>query len=313
MVLKKIRSIHWFNYIIRASVKSFYRFSQKAFAFFSLHWPVYGIISFGLPGEEKVKIYSEGDDFVSTQAFWKGYTGYEGPSVKLFYYLSKGSSVIFDMGANVGYFTLIAAAANKGAMVYSFEPIPYIFKRLERNIKLNEFTNVVAVNSAVGNLNGAISFYAPDLEGICHAGSTKKGWASGTTEIKVPSVTADSFKAEKKLPKIDVIKMDCEFHEVEILNGMAVTLADDKPVILMEVLLPGREEVGDYKDNSYIEIEKIMKQWNYYFYLVSETGLIRVDKLEYNPDQRNYLFSAKRSENVFLPYSDMQKVMAVLL
>lgn len=299
------------NLPVRVVIKGLTSFGQRTFDFFSLHWPVHGTIRFKLPAGETVSIYSRGDDFVSTQAFWKGFTGYEGPSINVFYHLSRKSRVVFDIGANVGYFSLIAAAANKQAKVYSFEPIKYVFDRLRRNIGINGFDNIIAVNSIVGDSNDPVSFYAPQIDGISHAGSTKKGWAEGTTEIKVESVTGDSYKGLKNTGKVDLLKMDCEFHEVEVLNGMTDILEQDKPIILMEILFPeGKEQSGHFENDQYKEIERIIKKNNYYIYLISNSGLVRMEDLEYNPEHRNYLFSPKRSSLVYLSYSDMDKLVS---
>ncbi|MGP8215293.1 MAG: FkbM family methyltransferase [Bacteroidia bacterium] len=313
-LLKIIRGYSVINIPVRTVIKWRYWFSKKTFVFFSIHWPVYGIIRFGLPNGKKVKIYSRGDDFVSTQAFWKGYDGYEGPSVRLYYHLAAKSSVIIDIGANVGYYTLIGAGANNNASVYAFEPVPAIYERLEKNIGLNNYKNAVPINSAIGNSEIPLKFYLPNTKGMAHAGSTKKGWASDTIEIEVKSYSLDNFKSTQGIKRIDLVKMDCEFHEVEALNGMQSILKTDKPLIIMEVLFPeGKESKGHFENNYYLEIERIMKENGYYFYLISETALIRLDSLEYNPDERNYLFSAKKSPHIYLSFSDMDTLSGSIL
>lgn len=305
-IIKILRGWSIINVPVRFLIKKKTKFNQKLFNFFSLHWPVYGTIKFYLPGNETVKIFSRGDDFVSTQSYWKGYMGYEGPSVNLFYHLSKKAAVIFDIGANVGYFTLIAAASNGIAQIYSFEPIKFIFDRLERNKSINQFKNIISINSIVGDSDEPTLFYAPVIKGISHAGSTKKGWTNNAVEIKVNSVMVDTFKRENLIPKIDLIKIDCEFHEVEVLRGMLGILQEDKPIIIMEILFPeGHGQKGHFENNQYLEIEEIMKKFRYYFYLISESGLIRTDVLEYNPEHRNYLFSPKCSKQTYLSYSEM--------
>ncbi len=308
-IFKYLRATPIINIPVRVLVKNRTAFDQRVLNFFSLHWPVTGIISFHLPKGEKVKIYSKGDDYVSTQAFWKGYMGYEGPSVQLFYYLSKQCKTIIDIGANVGYFTLIGASSNPTAKVYSFEPVKHIFERLNKNVNINNLTNVIAENSVVGNSEMPVKFYLPKTNGIALAGSTKRGWADDAEEIMVPSISLDNYKNKQSISNIELIKMDCEFHEKEVLEGMSDILKNDKPLILMEVLFPeGEGQKGHFEMVTHVEIERIMKEYGYSFYLISKDALIRVDKLEYNPDERNYLFSPTRSEKIYLSFSDMDSV-----
>jgi FkbM family methyltransferase len=305
-ILKFFRGSLLVNKPVRYLVKSLHTFSNLIFAHFSVHWPVYGIIRFSLPNKQNVKIYSRGDDYVSTQAYWKGYEGYEGPSIKLFYHLTLQTSVVIDIGANIGYYTLIGAMANKQALIYSFEPVPSIYQRLVKNCSINNLKNTRLVNAAVGNLEGSIKFYMPSGSKIALAGSTKKGWITNTDEIEVTSVTLDQFKSSEKIPRIGLIKIDCEFHEVEALLGMKALLQTDKPIIIMEILFPEAEGIkGHFENDYYLEIERIMRENGYYFYLINEKALIRMDKLEYNPEERNYLFSTKKSTQVYLSFSDM--------
>jgi len=312
-VLKFIRGLVIVNVPVRHIIKWRYTFNKRVFTYFSVHWPVYGNISFKLPNGKQVKIYSRGDDFVSTQAYWKGYEGYEGPSIRLFYHLALQSKVIIDIGSNVGYYTLIAANANNQSKVYAFEPVPGIYKRLAKNIELNNLKNTIPVNSAVGNTEVPLKFYLPNVEGMALAGSTKKGWANDVKEIEVQSISLDAFKTKEKPGKIDLIKVDCEFHEVEALNGMKDILKTDKPLLVMEVLFPQGEGHAHFKNDYYLEIERLMKENGYYFYLISEMALIRLDKLEYNPDERNYLFSTKKSDNVYLSFTDIPTLLKGIL
>jgi|GEM_PF-1193391 len=307
--LKYLRALPFINYPVRMTARALFPRRSRAYRFFTLHWPVYGLISFSLPAGERVRMYSEGDDYVSTQAFWKGYTGYEGASVQLFYHLSKRAKGIVDVGANVGYFTLIAGKANPSAKIFSFEPVETICERLKRNVRMNSLANVQVECCAAGNKEETIAFYVPKVEGLPLAGSTKKGWHGDTREEQVPAVTLDAY-AERQRAKIDLVKMDCEFHEVEVLQGMTRVLREDKPVLLMEVLFPGQEGItAHFQTDSHSQIETLMRANGYFFYRIGPNELRRVDKLEHNPDERNFIFSAKRSEKKILPYSGMEQLL----
>ena len=71
----------------------------------------------------------------------------------------------------------------------------------------------------------------------------------------------------------------------------------------MEVLFPSATGIKNYfETDQHIEIEAIMSSFNYYFYLVTKEALFRVDKLEHNELDRNYIFSTKKSESRFIPH-----------
>jgi len=329
-LLKRIRAFTPVNSTVRLLIRLQTNFYSKVFRFFSTHWPVSGFVKFYLPNGEKVKIYSHSDDYIASQVFWKGYKAYEGPSVEAFYYLSKKSSVIFDIGANTGYFTLVGAFSNPKSNVHSFEPVDRIYARLNLNIKINNLLNVKTVNSVAGNSDNPVKFYLPKGEDMVMAGSTKKEWAklhdvygadtrlfttntdaekaNEAREIEVPSITLDTYKKNNKVPKIDLIKMDCECHEIEVLNGMAGILKEDKPIILMEVVFDTEWLSGHSEMATYLEIERMMKANGYYFYLIVGEALIKVDKLEHNPNERNYLFSTHCSQKTYLPFSEIDSL-----
>lgn len=307
--VKGIRSIVFINAMVRNMIKLQSRVNQKFVNFFSIHWPVSGVIKFSLPNGKKVKMFSRCDDFIATQVFWKGYKGYEGPSAEIFYYLSLKSQCIIDIGANVGFFSLIAGGANDSALIYAFEPVMKIYERLKTNTHINNYSNIISVNCAAGNSNDSVKFYIPKGKGIALAGSTKKGWAVETEEVMVPSITLDTYKKNSGILKIELIKLDSEFNEASVLSGMKGILKEDKPVILMEVLFPeGEGQKGHFELCVHLEVERIMKENGYFFYLISQDALIRVDRLEYNPDERNYVFSTRCTEKIYNSFKEIDKL-----
>jgi FkbM family methyltransferase len=328
-ILKKIRAFIPLNILVRSLIKLQTNFNSRVFRIFSVHWPVSGSIKFQLPAGESGRIYSKDDDYIATQVFWKGYAGYEGPSIEAFYRLSKKSSVIIDIGANTGYFTLISALSNSNARVHSFEPVNRIYERLNLNIKINNLLNVTTVNSIVGDSDKPVKFYVPKGSGMVMAGSTKKEWAklhdkygdnntilsgpdskSESQEIEVPSTTLDLYKSNKGISKIYLVKMDCECHEIEVLNGMTRVLKEDKPVILMEVIFESEWLEGNSKLVTHLEIERILKSSGYFFYLIVGDALLRLDKLEQNPNERNYIFSTICTEKTYLPFSEITSLLS---
>ena len=332
-VLRFLRRLSFINFPIRVLIKSVLDLSSRLDLYFSMHWPVTGKVNFRLPDGEQLVLYSTPDEFIPTRVFWKGYTGYEAPSVTLFYHLSKNCNTIIDIGAHVGLFSIIAAASNPNAQVFAFEPVGFIHERLVQHVEMNRLDNVKAERLAIADTSEPIKLYVPRTVGssLPLASSTKKAWAvahaqqescdcsdSAATaraapeveEIIVDSISLDTYKERHNLPPIDLIKMDCEMSEIEALRGMNHILENDRPVFLIEVFFP---ELGRIQNDSYLEIERIMKRNHYYSYLISEAAAIRMDRLEYNPDHGNYLFSPKRSNKVYMSYADMDELLKNVL
>lgn len=292
--------IRWFAYYLTGYFASLRKFFNK-------HWPAVGIVTVRLPGGSAFRLYTEGDDWIATQAFWKGFGGYEGPCEHLFDSLARRSGTIVDVGANIGYYSLIAAAANPSAKVISFEPAANANARLRHHAKMNAFPNIIAESLIVSDDSRPTSFFLPRGAEIGQvlAASTKRGWADATDEVILPSISLDEYKRSRGLERIDLVKMDCEFHEREVLEGMKDILKEDRPDLLMEVLFYESDGVkGQFNYSQAAEIERILLDNGYNFYLISESALIRMDHLEHNPDNRNYLFSVKRSSRQYIPYAD---------
>lgn len=289
-ILKYIRSVFWINFILRKTVKGLWYIAAKLYKTASDHLILSGTEKICLPNNNSFKIFSKGDDFIPNQVFWKGYKGYE-VSIEVFYYFSLYSKTIIDIGANIGYFSLVAASANPESVIYAFEPVDRVFKRLEKQIEINNFQNILAEKTAISDHDGEILFYIPVGSEMSLASTAKKGWVKETYKEILNCVTLDSYAKNNKLESIDLIKIDCEFHEFEILQGMSEILTKNNPVLLVEILLPEAEETINYfTDDSYLKIETYLKNLGYYSYLINKEMLIKTEKLEHNPFDRNYLF-----------------------
>jgi len=298
--LKNIRKNKFVNSVLRTTVKGLQKSGLKIN---TTHLTVSGIVTISLPENKSIKLYSEGNDYIPSITYWNGFDAYE-KSVIPFYYIAKKANTIVDIGANIGYFSLLAKAANSEAKVYAFEPVPRIAKRLLYQNKLNNF-DINIVESVVGDSNEPVTFYIPKGDTMALAASTKKGWVSDVEEVQIPSVTLDLFTKKNNLPKVDLIKMDCEFHELEVLKGMKKLMEDSSPVIMSEVLFPGHHGVDDKNTlNQFNEIQELMIEAGFYFYQVKEDHLKRIDSLQPNDNDRNYFFSKVRTTQEKIPFNE---------
>lgn len=136
------------------------------------------------------------------------------------------NSVFFDIGAHVGFYTLLASVlVGARGKVFAFEPFPANLVYLKEHLRLNNVDNVVVVEAAVSEREGFALFE----EGP----SSSMGRISPTGRLQVRTVAIDDLVARKELPVPDYIKMDIEGGELLALLGAKSTLAEFHPIIFL--------------------------------------------------------------------------------
>ena len=206
----------------------------------------------------------KGIDGIAQQLLFQG--TYERHTTILFKKLvSKGMNVI-DIGANIGYYTLLAAKliGEKGK-VFAFEPEPRNYALLLRNIELNGYKNVIALQKAVSNKTGKVKLFLDRLEPGAH--SLYKVREHATEAIAVDTISLDDFFKGKEFP-IDVIKIDVEGAEMTILLGMTKIIKDnDNLKVFTEFWPPGLQSSG-FPAQEYWD--KLVESGFKYIYLINE-------------------------------------------
>jgi FkbM family methyltransferase len=147
-------------------------------------------------------------------------------------------TVFYDLGANIGLFTLLAARlVGDSGKVFSFEPDPENAARLRRNIQRNGFTNATVVESgiwsATGKLNFVVSGAASPDHGIGKFVTAESAAVPAAGGMLTPCVSLDDFT--KNAPPPDAIKCDVEGAEVEALRGGTKMLQSRHPWIICEM------------------------------------------------------------------------------
>ncbi|MFT3679142.1 MAG: FkbM family methyltransferase [Ferruginibacter sp.] len=154
--------------------------------------------------------------------------------VKLFLQILEPGNNVLDIGANIGYFSLIASKrVGANGNVYSFEPSPATMERLKRNIQLNERTNVQLFQKAVSDTEGMVSFQMP-ADDIKNSGRASfRQLEENSTVTSVETIRLDSKMDEIK--PVALVKMDIEGAEAMALKGMTGLIKRDQPVFIMEL------------------------------------------------------------------------------
>lgn len=132
--------------------------------------------------------------------------------------LKQGSTFV-DVGANSGYYSLLAArCVGPGGRVYAFEPYPIAFARLVENIQLNGLGPLVRAEcAAVADYSGTSAFYVSDFD------DTRNSLVSGIgREIRVRVTRLDDAI---KGVGIEMVKIDAEGSELSVIRGMKTVLS----------------------------------------------------------------------------------------
>jgi FkbM family methyltransferase len=210
--------------------------------------------------------------------FWSGLKGnYDAVSISLWLELSKTASVIFDIGANTGIYSLMAKCVNPEADIHVFEPVKRTFEKLQKNFALNNY-NVTVVQKAASNQDGK-ALIGDDVNEEHQYGATlNPNFITGKT-YEIETITLNTYIKEKGIMGIDLMKIDVEAFEPEVLQGFSEYLFQFKPSILMEVV----------QDEPAKRLTELLKGSNYLFFNINEkNGARQVDVIT-KSDNFNFL------------------------
>lgn len=168
--------------------------------------------------------------------------------------LEKEDPVIVDAGAHIGMATLYYKMLFPESRVIAFEPVPYNFNILEKNIHENQLENVELIQAVVAPKSGILRIQEPIGEGAWRSGAgiIPKGWKGiqDNQEIKVEAIGIQEILHDK----IDIFKMDIEGMEYEVIRNAGPLLRNVKNWII---------EVHPRRDHRIEEIQKTLLQNGY--------------------------------------------------
>ncbi|SFR34943.1 methyltransferase, FkbM family [Robiginitalea myxolifaciens] len=220
----------------------------------------------------RFKLVTNQTSYISRQLYWEGPENFEYSDI--FEPLIRKVRGFWDIGGNIGYYTILAGAANPDIQVEVFEPSPGPLGYLKENIALNGLQEQVVVHAiALSDQSGTLDFQEvfnpkfpglPNLSGEHNLG-TKEGL--NAQRIRVEAKTLDSFQ-EGKAP-MDLVKIDVEGAEPMVLRGGMERIRTERPIIICELLFNRNET----------EIEALIKPLGYQLYAHQDKGLSPIETL----------------------------------
>lgn len=152
---------------------------------------------------------------------------YEYQETSIFEERVKKGDIVFDIGAHVGYYTLLSAVlvGDKGK-VFAFEPVPRNLFYLYRHLKINHFSNVKIFEIAVSDLEGMETFVSDTF-------NQSQSHFSLQGNLVVKKNSLDELFSRKEIPEPDFIKIDVEGAEKLVILGAKSLLQSVHPDIVI--------------------------------------------------------------------------------
>jgi FkbM family methyltransferase len=159
-----------------------------------------------------------------THGCWLG--SYENEKQRAFESVVQPGSTVFDIGANAGFYTLLASVlVGSSGRVYAFEPLPRNIQLLREHLRINEIKNAEVIEAAVSDQSGAALF--DDVAGSAMGRLAESGGLS------VRTIRIDDLVSQAELPPPDCLKIDVEGGEFLVLSGAQSTIGKHRPKILL--------------------------------------------------------------------------------
>lgn len=215
---------------------------------------------------------------------------YEEVESRILRRIASESSVIVDIGANVGYYTVeLGKLLRKGGTLLSFEPVRETYLRLEENVGLNELGSIVKLfDLGLSNTDHQATIFLPEESGSSAASlrNLHPDEKVGSQEIKV--TTLDKIFEVAQINECSLIKIDVEGGELQVIQGALNTIKKFKPIIFAE-LLRKWSAAFSYTPNDVLDL---LEKLDYLCFGVSDE-IRRVSRFQDSDIETNYIFIHK--------------------
>ena len=157
--------------------------------------------------------------------YWLG--SYELHKRQTFERTIKPDMVVFDIGANVGFYSLLAAyLTGRDGKVYAFEPLHRNVEYIRQHAALNGLVNIEVFEAAVADQNGEALFDP--------GASIAMGHLSAQGTVRVRQYCLDALLAGGQIDPPDVMKIDVEGAEYAVLKGAQALIQKHLPLIFLD-------------------------------------------------------------------------------
>jgi FkbM family methyltransferase len=241
-------------------------------------------IVFMISRESDVKMICDQDDHRTIPLEILNFGSYEKKDLDMILKLIEEGYYCFDIGANIGWYSINISKKVNDVKIFAFEPIPKTFDYLKKNIKINNLSNVKSFNFGFSDEeNEQIFYYYP--EGPGNASLTNLSGRDNIKEISCLVKKFDDFVLDEDL-HVDFIKCDVEGAELFVFKGGLKTIERDKPIIFTELLRKWSSKFK-YHPNDVI---KLLENIGYKCFFISNENLIEIPEINVSTVETNFVF-----------------------
>ncbi len=261
----------------------------------------------GFDGLDLVFPPDVGVDF-ATSIYWNGKEGYEPEVWNTLRPILENLTRFADIGANIGFYSVLASRLNAKMQIWAFEPVPKIASKCRKFLAANNADNVKLYELALSDSEGEAVLYLPESS---YVEEEKTGtirldsWQAkrpNAMHIEVATKTFDSLcSGANWFPQ--AIKIDVEDFESSVLRGMNDLLRIHRPLIVCEVL------PRDHLNNDTLSI---LKEYEYAIYAITRDGLFKQTSFHLSRRFTDFLFVPDLYFHEYIPYSDMTPLIQFL-
>lgn len=256
--------------------------------------------------DTKFSLHTNQTCHVTQDLFYYGADKYE--FTLLFNELIKDCNVFFDIGSNIGYFSILAGKLNTKTKIFAIEPGRGALHYLKENVILNKLSDkITVIDKAISDRNETLDFHIVNNNKYPWIKHTLNGSNSLQNQYglkknesyPVEVITLNELVKNYNIKEIDLIKIDTECTEHLILKSAINEINNFRPIIISEVYEVIR--------NDFNEVFEQFK--DYELYQICNNKLLRLssfnDSIE---NEHNYIFMPKEKISKYLTFIDKQNI-----
>ncbi len=220
--------------------------------------------------DEDMRIWISLRDHIECQIFLHGVQEGDRGLIRFLKRVWESGQVFFDVGANVGVQSLMAAKrVGRDGAVHCFEPVDATRQRLQLNLELNDLGHVTVIAAALSNRDGFALISIPRHANKGMATLHAPDGAGAYQRAKL--MPLDKYVEESAVAQLDVIKLDVEGHEMRVVEGGANSIARFRPLIACELSRIHLVRAGSSPE----AVCRFLRSLDYERWSLSEQGFLR--------------------------------------